>query len=189
MSKKILVVLLVISLLVTVAACTKNDGSNDALENEPETPSITGIQLGDHKDKVIEILGEDYSEKYYEEPGHFPEAYSIMNYEEGFEIVLGQDSQTVLHITATAPTAETNLGIKIGDTAEKALEVYRAKYIEPESIHGGKLFGVFKVENGQALIFDFNIEDGIINPPEEIKAEEKVERIILTYPAYLDDSF
>ena len=50
------------------------------------------------------------------------------------------------------------------------------------------MHGVFKVENGQALIFDFNIEDGLVNP-NEIKPEEKVERIILTYPAFLDDSF
>ena len=51
----------------------------------------------------------------------------------------------------------------MGDSAEETLGTYRAKYIEPESIHGGMLYGVFKVENGQALIFDFNIEDGLVN--------------------------
>ncbi len=156
--------------------------------DEKRQPSIAGIQLYDDIEKVKEILGNDYKETFFEEAGHFPESFYIWKYEKGFEIVFGKDSNKVYQINTTSPEGVTNLGIRVGDTAEETLELYRAKYIEPESIHGGMLYGVFKVENGQALIFDFNIEDGLVNP-NEIKPEEKVERIILTYPAFLDDSF
>ncbi len=47
---------------------------------------------------------------------------------------------------------------------------------------------VKQVENGQALIFNFNIEDGLVNH-EEINKDAKVKKIILTYPEFLDDSF
>jgi hypothetical protein len=76
----------------------------------------------------------------------------------------------------------------VGDGAKNVLETYRAQYLEPESVHGGKLLGCFKVEGGAAMIFDFNQEDGIANP-EGIKDSDKVERIILTYPAHIDESF
>ena len=156
--------------------------------DEKRQPSIAGIQLYDDKEKVKEILGNEYKETFYEEAGHYPEPFYIWRYEKGFEVVFGKDSNKVYQITTTSPEGTTNLESKVGDSAEETLGTYRAKYIEPESIHGGMLYGVFKVENGQALIFDFNIEDGLVNP-NEIKPEEKVERIILTYPAFLDDSF
>ena len=36
-------------------------------------------------------------------------------------------------------------------------------------------------------IFDFNVEDGLVNP-EPIDGTDKVERIILTLPTYMDES-
>jgi len=151
-------------------------------------PSIFGLHLGDHKDKVEEILGKEYKETYYDEAGHFPETFYIWEYDKGFIVIIGKSTNNVLEITTTSPDGETNLGIKVGDKSEEALKTYRAKYIEPESIHGGELLGVFKVESGQAIIIDFNVEDGLVNP-EKIGSDAKVERIILTYPEYLDDSF
>lgn len=156
--------------------------------DETRQPSIAGISLWDHKDKVQEMLGSNYTETHYEEAGHFYEPFSLWKYEDGFTITIGQTSNKVLQIEATAPGAETNLGAKVGDDAGDVLKVYREKYREPTSIHGPELLGVFKVENGQAMIFDFNIEDGLVNP-EGTELEGPVERIILTYPTYLDDSF
>ena len=49
------------------------------------------------------------------------------------------------------------MGIKVGDRSGKALSLYREKYIGPESVLGGKLLNVFKVENDQAMILDFDI--------------------------------
>lgn len=190
MQKKFVLVFLMVSLLVTLTACSsssENPGENLG-EDKKLQPSIAGIQLYDDKEKVKEILGTEYQETFYEEAGHYPEPFYIWEYETGFEVVFGKESNKVYQITTTSPEGTTNLGSKVGDSAEETLEVYRAKYIEPESIHGGMLLGVFKVENDQALIFDFNIEDGLVNS-EEIKSDANVERIILTYPAFLDDSF
>lgn len=180
-------------LSLTLTACgntgpTEHQDTTEIDTEETGQPSIAGISLGDHKDKVRQALGSNYTESHYEEPGHFYEPYSLWKYEDGFTVTVGQTSNQVLQIEATAPGAETNLGMKVGDNADDVLKVYREKYQEPTSIHGGELLGVFKVENGQAIIFDFNIEDGLVNPP-GAELEGPVERIILTYPTYLDDSF
>lgn len=156
--------------------------------DETRQPSIAGICLWDHKDKVKEVLGSDFTETHYDEAGHFYEPFVLWEYPQGYSIAIGQNSNKVLQIIATASDAQTNLGVKIGDSAGDILPLYRAKYEEPTSIHGGELPGVFKVENGQAMIFDFNMEDGLVNPP-DLEPEGTVERIILTYPEYLDDSF
>ncbi|GEM_PF-2329477 len=157
--------------------------------DESRQPSIGGIHLNDTKDQVDQILGTDYQETYYDEGGHFPEAFYNRQYSDGYTISIGKDSGKVLQISATAIDAATNLGVKVGDSATTVLPLYREKYIEPESNLGGILLGVFKVEQGQAIIFDFDIADGIVNPVDQIPDTDTVERIILTYPAYLDESF
>ncbi len=75
----------------------------------------------------------------------------------------------------------------MGDTSTKVFEVYRSKYIEPVSIHGGKIYGMFKVEGAAALYFQFNLKEG--QSLADIKPENKVVRMVLTYPEILDDSF
>jgi len=129
-----------------------------------------------------------YEETAYEEAGHYPEPFIIREYTEGVTVILGQDSGTVFEVHTTKAPFATNLGAKVGDSADAVLGLYRASYEEPESIHGGQLPGVFKVEKGAALIIDFHIEDGLVNP-EPIAAEDRVERIILTTPVFLDDDF
>ena len=164
-------------------------GSNPD-ENVSNIPFVGGLKLGDTKEKVQEMLGKDYMEKSFDEAEHFPEKFLNWEYKDGYTITIGKDSNKVLQIIATAQGVKTNLDVKIGDKADAALGTYRAKYMEPNSIQGGaKLFGVFKVENGQALILDFNIRDGLVNPGGEIRPDETLERMILTYPAYLDESF
>ena len=153
-------------------------------------PTVGGIALGDSADKVLAVLGNEYVQTAYDEAEHFPETFYNWDYRQGYTITIGQNTHTVLQIMATKPNAGTNLNVGIGDKADEVLGLYRQKYEEPVSIHGGgRLLGVFKVEMGQALLFDFNIDDGIVNPVEEIEPDDTVERIILTYPAYLDDSF
>lgn len=150
-------------------------------------PSISGVHLGDTKDQVRTALGNDYKETYPgDEIGHFPEKLVVWEYE-GFKIFIGAESGKVLELFVTSPQAETNLGIKVGDTAAKVFETYRSKYIEPESIHGGTIYGLFKVEGAAALYFHFDIDQ--TEWPVNIKPENKVIRIILTYPEMLDDSF
>lgn len=151
-------------------------------------PSISGVHLGDTKDQVRAALGNAYQETPPgEETGHFPEQVYRWDYDKGFKIFIGAESGKVLDIIATSPQAETNLGIKVGDTAANVFEVYRSRYIEPESIHGGKLYGLFKVEGAAVLYFNFDFPEG--QSLADIKPENKVKQIILTYPEILDDSF
>jgi hypothetical protein len=218
MIRKIFSAFLIVSLLAAFASCSKqvqpssvpsekasetpkasgNTQQNSSSaspegkpgENGDNVPAVSGIKLGDTKEKVVDVLGKDYTEKSFEDAEHFPEPFYNWEYEKGFTITIGKNTNTVLQIVTTALGAETNLNAKIGDSADSVLETYRSKYSEPNSIQSGeKLLGVFKVEKDQALIFDFNIQDGLVNPVEEIKPDETVERIILTYPAYLDESF
>jgi len=63
----------------------------------------------------------------------------------------------------------------------------RPKYIEPESIHGGKLTGIFKVEGAAALYFMFDLKEG--QRLEDVKPDNKVHTMLLTYPELMDDSF
>jgi len=150
-------------------------------------PSISGVHLGDAMDQVRSALGNAYKETPPgEETAHFPEKVYRWDYE-GYKIFIGAESGKVLEMFVTAPQAETNLGVKMGDMAEKVFEIYRPKYIEPESIHGGKLYGLFKVEGAAAMYFNFDLNEG--ESLSDIKPENKVERMILTYPEILDDSF
>lgn len=156
--------------------------------DEKRQPGISNIFLYDNITKVEESFKTDFEESFYEEAAHYPEPFFVRSYDNGFEFVYGKDSGNIYQITSTSSEGVTNLGIKAGDSAEKILGLYREKYVEPESIHGGILYGVFKLENGQAVIFDFNIEDGMVNPG-PIDPSDILERIILTYPMFLDDSF
>lgn len=150
-------------------------------------PSISGVHLGDSKEQVEAALGKDYKETAPSgEAGHFPEQVYRWDYD-GYRIFIGAESGEVLELYVTSPQAETNLGIKIGDTSTKVFEAYRPKYIEPESIHGGKLYGVFKVEGAAAMSFHFDVKEG--EWPINIKPENKVQAMTLTYPEIMDDSF
>ena len=150
-------------------------------------PDISGVHLGDSKEQVEAALGKDYQETPPSgETGHFPEQVYRWDYD-GYKIFIGAESGEVLELYVTSPQAETNLGVKMGDTAAKVFEVYRSKYIEPESIHGGKLYGIFKVEGAAALFFRFDLKEG--EWLEDIKPENKVEGMTLTYPEIMDDSF
>lgn len=153
-------------------------------------PSISGVHLGDSMEQVRAALGEDYEETPpSEEMGHFPELVYRWVYDNGYTIFIGEKSGKVLEIMAISPEAETNLGVKVGDSAMKVFDTYRPHYIEPESIHGGKLYGLFKVEGAAALYFGFAMGEGESQYENEIKPEAKVERIMLTYPEQMDDSF
>jgi hypothetical protein len=150
-------------------------------------PSISGVHLGDTREQVIAALGKDYVETAPSgEAGHFPEQVYSLDYD-GTKVFIGADSGKVLEIYTTSSQAETNLGIKMGDSGEKVFEAYRGKYIEPESIHGGTLYGIFKVEGAAALAFNFDTDPA--QYPREIKPDNKVTGMTLTYPEIMDDSF
>ncbi|MBE3581516.1 MAG: hypothetical protein IMW96_07800 [Thermoanaerobacteraceae bacterium] len=148
--------------------------------------SIAGIHLGDTREDVLRLLGNNYQETLNEEPAYYGEGQYIWKYDAGIDIVIGRDSSKVLDIMVYSPDFKTDLGAKVGDTAGDVLAKYRAKYKEPESRHGeGTLEGWFEVEDGGYLIFDFNKNDGsLVNGT--IKDEDRVEMIRLIHSFYLD---
>ncbi|ACL20570.1 hypothetical protein Dhaf_2543 [Desulfitobacterium hafniense DCB-2] len=150
-------------------------------------PSISGVHLGDTREQVMAALGKNYQETAPSgETGHFPEPVYRWDYE-GIKVFIGADSGKVLEINATSPQAVTDLGVKVGDKAEKVFAAYRSKYVEPESIHGGTLYGIFKVEGAAALAFNFDTDPA--QYPRQIKPDHKVTGMVLTYPEIMDDSF
>lgn len=151
-------------------------------------PAISGVHLGDSKAQMIAALGSTYKETPpSDETMNFPEPVYRYSYQDGYEVYIGQNSGGVLEILAMGPGAETNLGVKVGDNAATVFEVYRGKYMEPESIHGGKLYGVFKVEGAAALVFHFDIGPG--RTRDSITLDSRVTGITLTYPNNMDDDF
>lgn len=151
-------------------------------------PAISGLHLGDSKAQMVAALGSAYKETPpSDETMTFPEPVYRYSYQEGYEIFIGQNSGEVLEILAQRPGAETNLGVRVGDTAASVFKVYRGKYMEPDSIHGGKLYGVFKVEGAAALAFHFDNGQGMTR--DDINPDSKVTGITLTYPNNMDDDF
>lgn len=188
MLKRLLILLVTALAAVALAGCSADDGQESDGGDGLQRPSLAGVSLGDAKGSVLEKLGADYQVTAGEEAGHFPENYYLWEYADGTMVIIGRNSGEVLEIRSTAREAATNLGVKVGDPAESVFTTYRGAYTEPESIHGGILTGVFKVEDGAALIFDFDVEDGIVNP-RGVDAGETLERIILTYPSHIDEDF
>lgn len=188
MLKKVVALLVAFLVAVATAGCGADNAPESNAEDGVPRPSLFGVSLGDSREVVQEKLGREYQETEYEEAGHFPEVFCTWDYTDGTTVYIGRESGNVMEIRSTAPDATTNLGVKIGDTAESVFAIYRERYTEPESIHGGVLTGVFKVEDGAAVVFDFDMEDGIVNPS-GVDADETLKRIILTYPSHVDDDF
>lgn len=151
-----------------------------------QSASLGNIHLGDPFSQAEKILGKDYQETFYDEPGHFPEAWYSREYKQGIRLIVGKDSGKVLEIDAIAADFATNLGAKVGDTAERIKDVYADKYKPFESRHGeGPLEGFYLLEDGQLMIFDYNREDNqLVNT--NVKPDSKVEMIRLTQSQYLD---
>ena len=160
--RKLVVVLLTGFLIISLLGCSQtpsqqdnnvqNNGSINEQNNRDEQqnnkeqidsqPSLAGLCLGDSVTKVNEILGNTFEETAYDVAGHYPESYIVREYAEGVTVILGQDSLTVFELRTTKAPFTTNLGVKVGDSAKDVLNLYRANYEEPESIHG-TAFGSF----------------------------------------------
>lgn len=163
-----------------------NDGSPEK-QIDTSRIGIAGISLGDSRDKVREILGDEYEETFQEEGGYFGESYYTWDYnKKGISFIIGKDSEKVLEIELTGGELSTNMGDNVGDTAKKVLEKYRAKFKEPISIHTDeKLAGWFDLGDTLLLIFDFDKDDGTpVN--NNIQPDSKVEMIKLTSSMFMD---
>lgn len=163
-----------------------NQGQGDNQGQVDNRPSLGKIHLGDSLTQVEPILGKEYKETAYEEPGHFPEPWLKREYPQGITVIVGKNSGKVLELETTVPDFQSNLGVKVGDTAKTVSEKYGTKYTKFLSPQGdGELEGFYRLEAEQLIIFDYNKEDeSLIN--KDVKPESKVEKIRLTYLNQID---
>jgi|GEM_PF-4833944 len=158
---------------------------------EKESPtfsvSLGGISLGDSPEKVAQVLGSDYEESQEEDIlGAFGEDVLIWRYEKGITVTFGKDTKKVIKVVAYHPDFETDLGIKIGDKAQRIFEKYEPISQKPVSRHNNEvLTGWFDMGEGEILIFDFDRND---NTPVngDVLPDAQVQEIILGYWKHFD---
>ncbi len=199
--KKLIVAVLVAVLTVANLGCGTKDEVRQEKSPKQQTaseqprktvaeefqPNLSGIKLGDSKEKVIQSLGTDYKLTTFDEEYFLGEPFMKLSYNNGMTVVLGSNSNRVLEIESNSPTTSTNLGFNIGDKAQDVLTYYRSKYKEAISNQGdGKLIGWFLLnDHKELIIFDFDKDESWGNA-DNIKPNAKVERIRLTNFKYMD---
>lgn len=208
MIKKAILIVLTGTLLIT-ASCTGenkeeykkevNNFETSSIQTEyqikkvsDETPSqdsktsptatLGGITLGDSPEKVIDVLGNNYSES--TEPdiaGLIGEDLIVWSYESGVDVYIGKTSEKVVRITSVSPNFKTDLGIKVGDDSKTVFETYEPAYEEAVSRHRDEVLeGWFHIGEEAVIIFDFDKSDNaVVNT--NVTSDSKVEEIILAY--------
>ena len=172
---------LIFSFLILLTINTYASPSNNG-----DLIDLNGLNIGDSYEKTVEILGDNFEkELVIDESGYFGEDYYRLNYE-GIVINIGKDSKEIIGIIIESNEIETNLGFKVGDSAQEVLEEYRSNYDELVSIHTNEpVTGWFKVSDDMVLIFDFD-KDNYSRVNDEVTSNSKIEAIELTYIKYFD---
>ncbi|NPV29108.1 MAG: hypothetical protein HPY58_05485 [Firmicutes bacterium] len=144
---------------VVLVGCSSSAGTEETGSKKTVTgPNIAGIQLGDSRDHVVQVLGDDYSETVNSEPAYYGEPQRIMKYDRGITVIIGKESLRVLHVLSHSPEFQNDLGVKVGDPAGVVLQKYRPKYEEYQGVNSdGKNLGWFEVADGILMIFDYLI--------------------------------
>jgi hypothetical protein len=210
--KKRIIMILLIGILFITPGCLINAGegtenkatdsdtsavntetTNEAIDSDISglqiitVSSLGGISLGDSPERVVAVLGSNYTES--TEPdvaGFIGEDMAVWSYESGIVVYIGQSSGKVLKIKSTSPDLQTDLGIRGGDNAETVFEAYRPLYKEAVSRHWDEVLeGWFHMEDGAVMIFDFDKSDSVL-VNRDVTRDSLVEEIILAYWAHFD---
>lgn len=165
------------------------------LDNNPLKPfekladisGLGGISLGDSPERVIEVLGSNYTESVEPDTaGFIGEDMTVWSYENDTVVYIGQTSGKVLKVTTASPDLKTSLSIKVGDNAETVFKAYRLLYEEAVSRHRDEVLeGWFLMEDGIVMIFDFDKSDGVM-VNSDVTSDFAVEEIILAYWKHFD---
>lgn len=149
-----------------------------------EEITIAGIDLGCSADTVIEILGDDYvSEPLHADGSWFGEPTARWLYED-VELIIGEESNTVLQVNLYGDGCTTSGGDRVGDRADKVLPKYEKKYaLAQDHFQGQELPGWFVVEEGEWMIFNFQDDGTMVNQP--IADADRVESIHLVYEKFM----
>lgn len=207
MRKKILIPIVVVALLLCLASqlfkysdskeSTNPIDTNDKGVSAPadsistEAPNqnnfvtglgLGGISLGDSPQKVISVPGNDYTESIeIDNGGIIGEDIVIWSYEKGIVVSFGKTSGKVIRVVSASPNFQTDLGIKVGDNAKTAFEVYKPKFKEAISRHSNEVLeGWFHAGDEAVMIFDFDKSDRVVTNS-AITEDSDIEEIILAY--------
>lgn len=168
----------------TLAACTQGEApvETEATPQSIVPENVNGITLGSSRDQVIERWGAAFKEEeFQDDAGYMSEAAYQWTYGQEASVLIGKDSGRVIALQVYSSAFQTKLGIKVGDNAEKAVNLYRAQFKEAVSRHDNlPLSGIFQVGNNMTLVLDTNKNDGqLVNAP--ITPDAIVQAIYLRY--------
>ncbi len=180
------ILVLVTVLVAGCQASPKQEGQWEHNQQPAEEEiTIAGINLGDSTADVRQILGEDYiSEPLHPDGSWFGEPTSLWFYGDDLELVIGEDSDTVLQINLYGQGYATSRGDKVGDRADKVLPGYEEKYaLAKDHFEGDELPGWFVVKEGEWLVFSFQDANTMVNQP--IAGDDQVQSIHLVYEKFM----
>ncbi|HOQ10221.1 MAG TPA: hypothetical protein PLG09_08875 [Syntrophomonadaceae bacterium] len=148
--------------------------------------TIAGINLGDRGDKVKEILGDDYtSAPLHADGSWFGEPTTRWLYGGDLEVIIGEESNTVLQVNLYGDGYSTSRGDRVGDRADKVLPVYEREFaLAKDHFEGRELPGWFVIREGEWLIFNFQDDGTMVN--QVIDDDEPVVSIHLVYEKFMD---
>lgn len=189
MKKRIAMLTSLIIMIILATGCgAPTAEETDWEQKQPpieEKITLAGVGLGDSSNHVKEILGNDYtSEPLHPDGSWFGEPTSRWLFDDQVEVIIGEDSDTVLQINLYGDKYSTSLGDKVGDRADKVLPGYEEKYaLAQDHFEGNELPGWFVVAEGEWLIFSFQDADTMVNQP--IAGDDQVEAIHLVYERFM----
>lgn len=144
--------------------------------------TINGVHIGHNYKNVIKSFGDKYTERMsLDESNGW--AMIIWDYSDGTHIAF--NSVYVSSIETTNPNHITNIGVKVGDSAQQTLEYCNEKFEKVDSMYYDEpLLGWYWTEKGNILILYFNKENERVQQDIKIDEETKVEKIEVIVPCF-----
>ncbi|KPU44777.1 hypothetical protein OXPF_18630 [Oxobacter pfennigii] len=169
----------------------QNNGNVD--ENKNPTPAVVrprslgGICLGDSIEDVVKILGKDYKESLEtDDSGYFKEDLTVWTYDKGITVKFGKETEKVISVTSFSPDFETDLGVRVEDSAKTGFEKYKPKSDQVTSRHTGEpLEGWFDIGEEKLIILDFD-KGNNTKVNSIVEDSSIIEEIVLAYWDHFD---
>ena len=132
-------------------------------------------------------MGDDYEKTdETDSTGMIGEDTTVLTYESGIVITVGNNSKKVLRIVSASEDFRTDKGIKVGDTAKTVTEVYEIEFEKAVSRQTNELLeGWYLIGDEAVIIFDYDKTNYTVMNF-DIKPDSKVEEIILAYWRHFD---
>jgi hypothetical protein len=160
--------------------------TNEEVEQTIKKATVAGIHLGDSADILEKKFGSVIKEVPLEQPNYYGKTVSRVEYNNGVSVFIDKDLNTILEISIEVGDYETNLGLKLGASADDVLKKYSTNYKLFKGDNSDDfLKGWYIVEEGQLLIFDFKEGDGT-HYNESINSGDRIVSITLSHPMYFD---